>query len=81
VFSSKIVTLVGRGISLTFKSGSRDYTFQLNILPPSDPSQENRLAYLKNYSAPKPGETVMFDIPKEDSDENNFAVLVTRFKP
>lgn len=81
VLSSKIVTFVGSKISLAFKSGTRDYNFQLNILPASDQSQENRLAYLKNYATPKPGETVMFDIPKEDFDENNLAVLVTRFKP
>jgi len=79
--SSKNVTLVGGETSLAFRSGTRDYTFQLKILPPSDNQREYKLASSTNYSTPKPGETVMFNIPKAKLDENNFIVLVTRFKP
>ncbi len=78
VLSSKTKTFAGKETSLTFRSSTPDYTFQLKVLPPSDNQKEHRLAYLKHYSTPKPGETVIFDIPDADSDENNFVVLVTR---
>ena len=81
VLSSRTVTLAGKETSLEFKGGTGDYAFKLNILPPSDKQKEHRLSYLKKYSALKPGETVMFDIPTADADKKNFVVLVTRYKP
>jgi len=81
ILSSKTVAHSRKETSLQFKDETGDYIFKLIIFPPSDNQKEHRLTYLKKHSTPKPGETVVFDIPEKDSDKNNFVVLVTRFKP